>query len=504
MGLFSANGARPPTVSSDDVTPLRSVDALYPVSFDFTLVFQDVLDVRILRGAADRLLRKEGWRQLGARLRRTESGELEYHLPAEFTEERPLFLFTTDRHDMSIRDHPVLCGIPKAEKETPTVYKSAANSFRPYMRSPTTPETFDDWLYNDIPQLAFHVVNFEDATIVTVTLLHTLTDAMGLMAFYRAWTATLRGDDDKIAPYIGYKDEDPLNGLQQGKQPPKYIFADRILQGWGFFKFVFRNIMERFWYPEASMRFVSIPGRYISKLALSAREDLAESRKDGDSPKPFLSDSDILCAWWTRLIVRALRPPPSRTVCLTNNFDSRDVLADLGLLPSANISLLANAAYSAPCFEQAGRYASTSWPLGLLAQRVRSTIQLHRTVEQVQAQDAALRESQAKTGHVPLYGDSSMLFCSFTNCHRGKLFQMDFSPAVITDGEQQSLPKSKSGRGRPVFINCTSMESRWSSRNATAILGRSEDSGDWWLECRLRNDVWEKIEQQLESIQHNC
>lgn len=71
MGLFSANGARPPTVSSDDVTPLRSVDALYPVSFDFTLVFQDVLDVRILRGAADRLLRKKGWRQLGARLRRT-------------------------------------------------------------------------------------------------------------------------------------------------------------------------------------------------------------------------------------------------------------------------------------------------------------------------------------------------------------------------------------------------------------------------------------------------
>ncbi|KAK8061797.1 hypothetical protein PG994_008163 [Apiospora phragmitis] len=383
------------------------------------------------------------------------------------------------------------------------VHEPAANSFRTYMRAPTTPEAFEDWLYNDIPQLAFHVVSFQDATIVTVTLLHTLTDAMGLMAFYRAWTATLRGDDDAIAPYMGYKDEDPLENLQKGKSPPRYMFTDRLLKGWGFFKFVVRNIMERLWYPEATMRFVFVPGMFISKLASSAREDLAAARNDGDSSKVFLSDSDVLCAWWTRLIVRALRLPPSRTVCLTNNFDARDVLADLGLLPSPNISLLANAAYSAPCFEWAGRYASPSWPLGLLAERVRSTIQLHRTVEQVQAQDAALRESQARTGHMPLYGDSSMLFCSFTNCHRGKLFQMDFSPAVVTDGEQQQL-EHKPGRGRPVFINCTSMESRWSSRNATAIMGRSEESGGWWLECRLRRDVWERIDQQLKTLSHSA
>lgn len=396
---------------------------------------------------------------------------------------------------MSIDDHPVLCNLPKANSEKPTIFEPSAVSFRPYMRSQITPQTFDDWLYNDIPQLAIHVVNFQDATIVTVTLLHTLTDAMGLMAFYRGWTATLRGDDEKVAPYIGYKDEDPLENLQQGKQAPEYIFADRLIKGWGFFKFVVRNMLERFWYPEAILRYICVPGKFVDKLSASARKDLAKAQKVEDPSKVFLSDSDVLCAWWTRLIVRGLKSPPSRTVCLTNNFDSRDILAKMGLLPSPNISLLANAAYSAPCFEPAGRYASTTYPLGLLANQVRNTIKLHRTEEQVQAQDAAFRESKAKTGHLPLYGDASMLLCAFTNCHRGKLFKMDFSPAVVAKGGREE----KSKRGRPLLISCSSMESRWSSRNATAILGKSQ-GGDWWLMSRLRRDVWEKVEEQFKKM----
>jgi hypothetical protein len=396
---------------------------------------------------------------------------------------------------MSIDDHPALCNLPKANGEKPTIFEPTAASFRPYTRSPTTPETFDDWLYNDIPQLAIHIINFQDATIITVTLLHTLTDFLGLMAFYRAWLATLHGEEDQIAPYIGYKDKDPLENLQQGKQPPKYIFADQIVKGWGFFKFVVRNMFERFWYPEASLRFFTLPGKFVDKLSASARNELAAAQKDKDPSKAFVSDSDVLCAWWTRLIVKSLNPPPNRSVCMTNRFDSRDILAKMGLLPSLNVSFFGNAAYSASCFTPAGRYANTSYPLGLLANQVRNTIQVHRTVEQLQAQDAAFRESKAKTGHLPLYGDSDMLLCVFTNCYRGKLFQMDFSPAVI--GQDGRGGKSK--RELPVFISCTGIESRWSTRNATAILGKSE-SGDWWLSSRLRLDVWEKIEEEFKRM----
>lgn len=423
------------------------------------------------------------------------SGGLEYHLPAEFTEERPLFLFTQDKHDMSIDDHPALSKVPKATGDRPMIFEPTAASFRPYMRSPNTPEAFDDWLYNDVPQLAIHVINFHDATIITVTLLHTLTDFLGLMAFYRAWLATLHGNEDQIAPYIGYKDDDPLENLQQGRKPPKYIFANQIVKGWGFFKFVIRNMFERLWYPEASLRFFTLPGKFVDKLSACARNELAAAQKDNDHSKTFVSDSDVLCAWWTRLIVKSLDTPSNRSVCLTNRFDSRDILAKMGLLPSLNVSFFGNAAYSASFFMPASSYTSTTYPLGFLANEVRNSIKVHRTVEQLQAQDAAFRESKAKTGHLPLYGDSDMLLCVFTNCYRGKLFQMDFSPAVI--GQDNRGEKSK--RGLPVFINCTGMETRWSSRNATAILGKSEN-GDWWLSSRLRHDVWEKVEDEFSKF----
>lgn len=68
---FTAKRAAPPTIPTDDVIPLRFVDALYPISFDFTLVFRDSMDTELLRAAADKVLQREGWRQLGARLRRT-------------------------------------------------------------------------------------------------------------------------------------------------------------------------------------------------------------------------------------------------------------------------------------------------------------------------------------------------------------------------------------------------------------------------------------------------
>lgn len=396
---------------------------------------------------------------------------------------------------MSIDDHPILCNLPKASGDRPTIFEPTAASFRPYMRSPTTPESLDDWLYSDIPQLAMHVINFEDATIVTVTVLHTLTDFLGLIAFYRAWLAALHGKEDQIAPFVGWKDKDPLENLQLGQQPPRYIFSGRILEGWGFFKFAVRTMFEHFWYPEASLRFFTLPDKFVDKLTISARAELAAAHKDDDTSKAFLSEGDVLCAWWTRLIAKSLNARPNRSICLINRFDSRDILAKMGLMPSSNVSFLGNAAYSASCFAPAERYTSNSYPLGLLANQVRDAIKVHRTTEQLQAQDAAYRESKAKTGHLPVYGDPDMLLCVFTNCARGKLFEMDFSPAVVEDKCQDE----KSKRGLPVFIGTTGKDSRWSSRNNSVILGKNQ-SGDWWLSSRLRSNVWEKLEEEFHRM----
>lgn len=404
------------------------------------------------------------------------------------------------------------------------------------MRGPHSPEDFEkDWLQKDIPQLAIHVISFKDATIITVTVLHTLTDFLGLMAFYKAWLLTLHGRQDEIPPYIGYLDKDPLEGLQSQPQsqqpgqgqddkppppPEKYVYTNQEVGRFGYIKFILRHMWDCYWYPDASLRFLTLPQKFVEGLSASARAELiAASHKTGRTTTKagpagdsdcFVSDSDVLCAWWTRMLVKNQSPTsqtpsssPSQTVCLTNRFDSRDVLAKMGLLPSANISFFGNAAYNASFFASADEFADEGERLGLLAKKVRESIKLHRSEEQLRAQDAAFRDSVARTGHLPLYGDADMMVCVFTNCYKGRLYQMDFGPALVKtkkggEGEVEEEEKKKK-KALPVFINCTGKENRWSTRNATAILGRSE-GGDWWMSSRLRDDVWKRIEGEFAQM----
>lgn len=384
------------------------------------------------------------------------------------------------------------------------MHGTPAATFRRHMRGPNSPEAFDDWLYKDIPQLAIHIISFSDATIITVTLLHTLTDFLGVMAFYKAWLLTLHGRQDEIPPYIGYLDADPLEGLQQGRaNPPQYLYADREVGRWGYVKFVLRHMWDCYWHPDATLRFVTLPGKFVENLAASARAELVAAHPKKDPADCFVSDGDVLCAWWARMMVKNQSPssgPPNQSVCLTNRFDSRDVLAKMGLLPSSNISFLGNAAYNASLLGPASLFSGPGEEkLGVLASRIRESIKSHRTVEQLQAQDAAFRESKSRTGHLPLYGDGDMMMCVFSNISRGKLYHMDFSPAVVNPLGKEKKERGELTKALPVFVSFTGMDSRWAARNATGILGRDEN-GDWWMSSRLRQDVWERIEREFESV----
>jgi hypothetical protein len=70
FGLFGSSP--PPVVESDRVIPLHFFDDA-PLWRAFTLyslfVFDDILDADKLRSSLERLVHKEGWEKLGARLR---------------------------------------------------------------------------------------------------------------------------------------------------------------------------------------------------------------------------------------------------------------------------------------------------------------------------------------------------------------------------------------------------------------------------------------------------
>ena len=72
INLFKSKPVAPERVPTDVVIPVHGYDdtktnrALY---LDFSMRFDDVLDVERLVSALERLLEKPGWRKFGARLR---------------------------------------------------------------------------------------------------------------------------------------------------------------------------------------------------------------------------------------------------------------------------------------------------------------------------------------------------------------------------------------------------------------------------------------------------
>ncbi|KAH8838879.1 hypothetical protein MCOR27_001401 [Pyricularia oryzae] len=509
MGIFSSTRVPPPKVPTDTVIPLREMDSL-PLSVgicnEFSFYFQDVLNVHKLQAALDRLVSKEKWRKMGARLRRNKDGKLEYHIPAEFSEKRPGVLHSQQTFATCIADHPVLSQIPKGRGEKPVLMHPSWH-FRPHMRGPNSPRSYEDWLYADIPQLAVHFVVFKDATIFTLTYLHSFMDGSGLATLTRAWTAVLRGEDDSLPPFIGYEHaDDPLATLHQQRPGSDYLLAPKALKGWGFFVFVVRQMLERLWWPQEEARVVCIPSAYIKRLADVARAQLDAAHRakndDGSGSKPFVGESDVLLAWWIMNVVRALKPAPSRTVALINAFDARPLLTEMGLLPRPEAAFFGNAAYGCITLSAARNYlrSTAEAPLTPLAASIRRDMLTQRTVEQVQAQLAALRESLATAGRPPLYGSSDMMFFAYSNLNTFKLYEADFSHALMST-EDEDVPKANPEayrRGTPTWISSTSTEAGFSPRNTGLFMGKDK-AGYWWLFACLRKGAWKNIEEQLKA-----
>lgn len=49
---------------------------------------------------------------------------------------------------------------------------------------------------------------------------------------------------------------------------------------------------------------------------------------DGTGKTPFVSESDVLVAWWVQCIVRCIRPSLQTPIAILNNFNIRPVLLE--------------------------------------------------------------------------------------------------------------------------------------------------------------------------------
>lgn len=506
--FFSGRGPAPlPIVPTDTIIPFHYWDDDHHtrgLSFDATFRFDDVLDHEKLRRALFRLLEVGEWRKLGARIRRNAKGGLEYHVPQSFDDERPGFAYSTVAYDTKISAHPQASRLAQPHllhaAGRPAFFGiayTAAPEFRAFVRTPGFPDRLEGWLCSDSPQMAVRIITFQDATLVTVSFLHSLMDMMGLNAMLDAWTAVLRDQEDEVKPFVGFA-HDPLAGLSETKTKPlqNYVFADTLLIGLTWLLFGLRYIftVELFWQRREEERVIFLPATYLQRMRAKALGELALQNTSGSHKSTFVSESDVLFAWWARVVLRAQNPSPGRTINLRNTYCCRSLLAELGHIPSATSALITNAVFATLTFLSVRQVLEE--PLSFTASEVRKSLIQQRNPEQLQALDAIQRNTLDNAHHPALFGNPSMYMIMMSNWLKARLFDFDLSAAV--KGEGMPLDKRSNKLGMPSYINVTGTKA-YATRNTGVVIGK-DAAGNWWCLYTLGKRIWPAVERQLLSM----
>ncbi|KAL7787061.1 hypothetical protein V8C37DRAFT_274641 [Trichoderma ceciliae] len=465
----------PTKVHTDVVIPFRFFDdtPLWKAFILYSMfAFDDVLDTVRLRESLEKLAECDGWQRLGARMRKNSKGKLEYHVPTEFTQERRALTYTHIVHDMSAADHPIASKLPKPSSKPAVVCDP--DDFRELFCPEGSPVSLEDYLNQDIPQLGLHIMSFKDKTLITLYWPHTLMDAMGKKSLLDAWILMLQGrSSDIVSPQGG--DSDPLANL--GKSPTEpYKLADQRLSIFGLAQYGLNNVLDLFRVQENRM--VCVPSSFVMNLH---REAMSELSANG-TENPFLSEGDILCAWWTRLAISHLPHDTQKTVVLNNAYSLRTSLeADLLLKGAPYVS---NAVGFINVLLPVQDILDK--PLSYTATATRSAIKELGSRAQVEAFSALWRESNGKIP--PFFGNGSMHMITYSNWSKAKLFDVDFSAAVVT-------PSKGAGKsGLPTYIQNNQLG--LVLPNGFPIIGK-DCCGNYWLSGYMNKGHWGKIEEQL-------
>jgi hypothetical protein len=409
-------------------------------------------------------------------------GTLEYHIPDAFTPERPGISYSHVEFNTRASEHPLASRIPKVSTRPAVV--GGPDQFRDLMRPASSPINLADYTNSDIPQLGLHIVSFLDKTLVTIYWPHTLMDAMGKKELLDAWSLVIQGQDDEVRIPIG-TETDPLEKLGRNPTEPHKLAAHQ-LGTFGLLRYGLGQLPNLFL--KRGTRMVCIPSSFLSKLHHTAIAELAASGQEN----PFLSECDILCAWWTRLAVSHLAPS-KQTIVLNNAYDIRKPLS-VDLLPKGE-AYISNATGFINVLLSLDDIISK--PLSYTASRIREAIKELGTLEQVEAFYAMIRESSGKLP--PFFGDVGMHMITYSNWSKARLFEVDFSAAIVERSEirgQGTGIVGKKGVARPVYIQ--NNQFGLTLPNGFPIIGK-DGEGNYWLSGYMDKGVWEGIEAMLEQ-----
>jgi hypothetical protein len=390
---------------------------------------------------------------------------------------------------MDLEDHPLAKDIPKATEAPFT--RPVPQVFRDFAVTKNAPETLQDFLNTDAPQLSLFIISFNNATLVTLTWPHTLMDVMGQQALLHSWSLVLNGRESDVPPVIGAR-EDAICGLLDvpTEKPEEYRLVQKRLKGGAMIAFGLRFAMDLLWNRVVETRTIFLPKKIMAELRRQAQDELVIG--DSSVGKPFISEGDVLTAWTMRAVASSL--PQPRPVAALHPLNARFRISSLTQAPGVYLQNMAVAVFASVSAEAA------VGPLGPIALENRRHIMEQSTEPQVLAY---LREVQkgAAFGSDPasmLYCDSDALLMPFTNWTRADFFNVaDFSHAVVGAGENAGSRSNPPGT--IVFHHAQSMRTSPTARNVIVILGK-DHAENYWITGTLLPPAWAKIEEELSRM----
>lgn len=233
---------------------------------------------------------------------------------------------------------------------------------------------------------------------------------VGQKAFLDAWSLVLHDCEEDVLPLQGVE-FDPLASL--GTQPSEtYWHANKQLSTWQMAIWGLRYVIDKLCSPWQCQegRIVCVPAMFAQTLREKALTDMSRrSAESGDAL--FLSEGDIICAWWTRHLIRAqMSAASNRIIAINNAFGLRWLLSD-DLLPPTH-AYVSNAFCMVPAFMRAKDVLTT--PLSFVAAAIRKAYMDLSTRGQIKAVMGLDRAAQIR-GTIAMFGDPWMHVIVRTN-----------------------------------------------------------------------------------------
>ncbi|KAK0609737.1 hypothetical protein B0T17DRAFT_512570 [Bombardia bombarda] len=481
------------TTETDDIYPLHFIDQASMVRSSiicYNFRFNHVLDAQALHASLLQLLQIGDWRKLGGRLRLNKEGKLEIHVSRHVKSKYDKVRFSHVQLDVAIGEHPLGARLPTETGSSPSIHQGF-QPFRSFSHPSDMPAKLlvKHWLTSDEPILCLHITSFTDATLVALSHPHTLADAMGMAGIMTAWSHVLSGRPDLVVPVASPRhDVLSLVGEESDdRAQDRFILEHTLMKGVSMALFVVRVVWDLLTRREVPVHHVFLPAKFVSHLRQQARDELVQA--------PFLSDGDLITAYFSTMIIksRLSTGTKSRPATIFNVFNLRGRIDDTFDPDQAYVQNM-----MLPCTTLLSAEETRSVTFPKVALGLRKSI----TTQTVDSQVRALVRIAKTSGATPMFVTSpASMVMACTNWSKAQFSRVvDFSAAAVPQHRGTPDADTKSDApGKPAMFWGSEIASIVPPRDLTIIYGKNA-TGDYWILGNYRPETWDLIRKDFAAF----